>query len=617
MTPVRTIASTSGHGTRRTAEMPSSSRAAPSTWPRPAGQEHVLRRAAHAVQRPHRRQPGPVLGGQTGLLAQLPLRGHQGVLAVGPTRGHLHGLGPRGVPEQVDQHHLVVLGHRDHEDRGVPHLDHAVDRRLAVGPGDLVLADPDPRVLVGGPRGVRLPAASSAQCRRPPRRASSEQRVLLERQQRCLRSSATGVAGQRAVGADHPVARDHDRDRVAAVGQADRPRRGVGLAEPVRDLAVRRGLAVADLQQLRPTPAAGSRCPRGASGRSNSLRSRAKYAVSWRDGLDEHRVGVVAVAERPAAGRRSGTARTRSRSPRRRARRSAGRRPGSHHGPHVSSPCVSAGADGWHQGVPEVHQGVGAPRPPGLAARHRLGRVVPSRVSALRTPTSVGRNTSGCAERAHRDVVGRPRPDAGQRQQPTAYVVAVGAAVERHVAGRPARRRGRPAPGPGTAASAVVGGIEAGQRRRRREQVGQPGDRRSSTGRPCSATSRPVTVQAPATLTCWPITVRTAISSPSTWPGHPQPGRGRGPAGRSPGPRRSGRRPRPGRSRRRPGGGPARPRRRCRAGRRARTSRARRRSAPGVGASAARAGRCRGRAAGRGCGRTSRRRRSRRPATRW
>ena len=149
--------------------------------------------------------------------------------------------------------------------------------------------------VAGGPVGVEVRAVRRRT--RRGRRAASEQRVLLELEQRLLALEPAGVAGERAVGADHPVARDHDRDRVAAVGQPDRARGGVGLAEPVRDLAVRRGLAVAD-----PAAAASqTRCwksvPRGASGRSNSLRSRAKYAVSWRP-------------PRPAPGRSS------SRSPR-------------------------------------------------------------------------------------------------------------------------------------------------------------------------------------------------------------------------------------------------------------------------------------------------------------
>ena len=115
-----------------------------------------------------------------------------------------------------------------------------------------------------------------------------------------------GVAGERAVGPDHPVARDHDRDRVAAVGQADGPRRGVGLAEPVGDLAVRRGLAVPISRSCSHTCCWKS-VPRGASGRSNSLRSRAKYAVSW-----------------STASRSSGSSSSRSPSGRRSARRGTG-----------------------------------------------------------------------------------------------------------------------------------------------------------------------------------------------------------------------------------------------------------------------------------------------------
>src|SRR5215207_7455884 len=43
-------------------------------------------------------------------------------------------------------------------------------------------------------------------------------------EQRALGRQAPGVAGQRAVGADHAVAGDDDRDLVAAVGAADRSR---------------------------------------------------------------------------------------------------------------------------------------------------------------------------------------------------------------------------------------------------------------------------------------------------------------------------------------------------------------------------------------------------------
>src|SRR5690349_15005589 len=48
--------------------------------------------------------------------------------------------------------------------------------------------------------------------------------ALLKREQEPLAVQAAAVAGQAAASADHPVTRDHDRDRVPAVGQADRAR---------------------------------------------------------------------------------------------------------------------------------------------------------------------------------------------------------------------------------------------------------------------------------------------------------------------------------------------------------------------------------------------------------
>src|SRR6478735_11656467 len=58
---------------------------------------------------------------------------------------------------------------------------------------------------------------------------------LLVIEQGALGLQAPGVARQRAVGADHAVTRVDDRDRVAAVGAADRPRDAAQLA---RELAV-------------------------------------------------------------------------------------------------------------------------------------------------------------------------------------------------------------------------------------------------------------------------------------------------------------------------------------------------------------------------------------------
>src|SRR5690349_17841856 len=79
--------------------------------------------------------------------------------------------------------------------------------------------------------------------------------VALQVEQGSLAVEATAVAGEGAVGADHAVAGDDDRDRVAAVGGADDagalPRLDVGLEEGGVDLlgllAVADGLAVGDL----------------------------------------------------------------------------------------------------------------------------------------------------------------------------------------------------------------------------------------------------------------------------------------------------------------------------------------------------------------------------------
>src|SRR5690606_2109244 len=74
---------------------------------------------------------------------------------------------------------------------------------------------------------------------------------LLQRQQCPLALEATAIAGEVAGRTDHPVAWHHDGQRVAAVGQSDRPR-SPGTAESLRDLTVASGLAVGDPQQLAP-----------------------------------------------------------------------------------------------------------------------------------------------------------------------------------------------------------------------------------------------------------------------------------------------------------------------------------------------------------------------------
>src|ERR1700710_1795216 len=72
---------------------------------------------------------------------------------------------------------------------------------------------------------------------------------------------------------------------------------------------------------------------------------------------------------------------------------------------------------GGVEGRPEVHEGVRAPRPPPPA--QLLGVFSrPAEVGERAADTDVGgKKDVGVAERAHRDVSGRPRPDAWQGQQ--------------------------------------------------------------------------------------------------------------------------------------------------------------------------------------------------------
>ena len=115
---------------------------------------------------------------------------------------------------------------------------------------------------------------------RRPRKGWAAQRLRarLECQQPALGGEpvAAGVAAEMR-GGDHAVARDDDRDRVAAVGLADRAR------DCRRRRARCRGSCASRRTGSRTAPArraAGRRCPPGASGRSNAVSSPSKYAWS-------------------------------------------------------------------------------------------------------------------------------------------------------------------------------------------------------------------------------------------------------------------------------------------------------------------------------------------------
>src|SRR5690349_21493231 len=74
-------------------------------------------------------------------------------------------------------------------------------------------------------------------------------RLVLE--QPALARQAAAVAGQRAVRADHAMARHDDADRVAAVRQADGART-VRAADALGQLAVALGRAIRNVEQRAP-----------------------------------------------------------------------------------------------------------------------------------------------------------------------------------------------------------------------------------------------------------------------------------------------------------------------------------------------------------------------------
>src|SRR5579859_3584979 len=72
----------------------------------------------------------------------------------------------------------------------------------------------------------------------------------LEGEQGTLAIQAAAITRQRSIGADHAVAGDDDRHRRAPNGSSDRTR--LSGAQLSRERAVRRRLAIGDLEQRRP-----------------------------------------------------------------------------------------------------------------------------------------------------------------------------------------------------------------------------------------------------------------------------------------------------------------------------------------------------------------------------
>jgi len=70
-------------------------------------------------------------------------------------------------------------------------------------------------------------------------------------QKRCFCVQTTAVAGQRAPGSDHPVARDQDGNRVGTCRSAHRSR-GSGSSDAPGDFPVGRRRSVRDVSDLSP-----------------------------------------------------------------------------------------------------------------------------------------------------------------------------------------------------------------------------------------------------------------------------------------------------------------------------------------------------------------------------
>ena len=233
------------------------------------------------------------------------------------------------------------------------------------------------------PRDVCAPHRQAAR-----RAGVRPRRFALEREQRALALEPARVAGQRAVGADDPMARDDDRQRIAAGRRA----RGADAARAAGARARARGRRSSRRTARRrslPTPRAGTACLRARAADRTRARSPAKYSAScdaaarsagWRSRRARH-VG----ARSAARSARPSNAMPASASPSRDEQHRAERR----------SRCDRNGRWYVHACVsPEMNDGVGAPRAPRFAARERARRAR-SRRAPCSTTRSLARNASG------------------------------------------------------------------------------------------------------------------------------------------------------------------------------------------------------------------------------
>ena len=185
----------------------------------------------------------------------------------------------------------------------------------------------------------------------------------------------------------------------------------------------------------------------------------------------------------------------------------------------VATPWCSPRRSVGLEGAPEVHHRVGAPGPPALGqpGRSRRAAVAAEPLQRAAHALVAGREGVRVAERAHADVGGGPRPDAGDREQRLRGGRAVRARVQigsspSYVAlasarSAPARARGRRSASESASARAAGVGEEVGDR------AGRPRQRAPRRARRAGRRWR-----ARLGVTCWPSTARTASSKPSCSP---------------------------------------------------------------------------------------------------
>ena len=174
-----------------------------------------------------------------------------------------------------------------------------------------------------------------------------------------------------------------------------------------------------------------------------------------------------------------------------------------------------------------MHDGVGAPGPPGFAAAQRLRR--PGFAQRLQHDEIVGEESVRPAQRAHARCSSRSR-----RRCPASAV----SAVERRLdvalgLERESRRTRRPRQAPISVRARAGVTPSADQLARRHDRAcARPSETAAvsacaasgASGSPNARAMRPSTVRAARTEICWPTIARTASSKPSNVPGTRKPG---------------------------------------------------------------------------------------------